>query len=184
MPGRHHSVRRAARVAQRPEPRTSRPGGRPRFRRAELSPHRHPPAALTTRPSCSAGRAASAARYTITWARRAWSGSSRAARRRPGLSKARAAQLVPQRSRTFPAGSVTGCQDEAVHQMANLEPPGQDLITLHVYSPPPSQLELFHTRRDHAGRPRSLAARSVPRRSSSTSHMPGRSPPKDHRSRS
>ena len=52
-------------------------------------------------------------------------------------------QLVPQRSRTFPAGSVTGCKDEAVHQMANLEPPGQDLITLHVYSPPPSSWNYF-----------------------------------------
>jgi uncharacterized NAD(P)/FAD-binding protein YdhS len=52
-------------------------------------------------------------------------------------------KLVPQRSRTFPAGSVTGCRDEAVHQMANLEPPGQDLITLHVYSPPPSCWNYF-----------------------------------------
>jgi uncharacterized NAD(P)/FAD-binding protein YdhS len=52
-------------------------------------------------------------------------------------------QLVPQRSRSFPAGSVTGCKDEAVHQMANLEPPGQDLITLHVYSPPPSCWNYF-----------------------------------------
>ena len=52
-------------------------------------------------------------------------------------------KLVPQRSRTFPAGSVTGCRDEAIHQMANLEPPGQDLITLHVYSPPPSCWNYF-----------------------------------------
>jgi len=47
-------------------------------------------------------------------------------------------KLVPQRSRTYAAGSVTACRDEAIHQMANLEPPGHDLITLHVYSPPPS----------------------------------------------
>ncbi len=52
-------------------------------------------------------------------------------------------KLVPQRSRTFSAGTVTGCKDEAVHQMANLEPPGQDLITLHVYSPPPSSWNYF-----------------------------------------
>ena len=30
-------------------------------------------------------------------------------------------RLVPQRSRTYSAGSVTGCRDEAIHQMANLE---------------------------------------------------------------
>ena len=52
-------------------------------------------------------------------------------------------KLVPQRSRTFAAGSVTGCRDAAIHQMANLEPPGQDLITLHVYSPPPSCWNYF-----------------------------------------
>jgi uncharacterized NAD(P)/FAD-binding protein YdhS len=52
-------------------------------------------------------------------------------------------RLVPQRSRTYPAGSVTGCRDEAIHQMANLEAPGQDLITLHVYSPPPSSWNYF-----------------------------------------
>jgi uncharacterized NAD(P)/FAD-binding protein YdhS/predicted metal-dependent enzyme (double-stranded beta helix superfamily) len=52
-------------------------------------------------------------------------------------------KLVPQRSRSFAAGSVTGCKDEAVHQMANLEPPGHDLITLHLYSPPPSQWNYF-----------------------------------------
>jgi len=47
-------------------------------------------------------------------------------------------RLVPQWSRGFPAGTVTGCMDGGmIHQMANLEPPGEDLITLHVYSPPP-----------------------------------------------
>ena len=52
-------------------------------------------------------------------------------------------KLVPQRSRTFAAGSVAACRDEAIHQMANLEPPGQDLITLHVYSPPPCAWNYF-----------------------------------------
>jgi cysteine dioxygenase len=35
-------------------------------------------------------------------------------------------------------GSVTGCSGDGIHQMANLEKPGSALITLHVYSPPPS----------------------------------------------
>jgi uncharacterized NAD(P)/FAD-binding protein YdhS len=53
-------------------------------------------------------------------------------------------RLVPQRSRTFGAGMVTGCRDGAAHQMANLEPPGHDLITLHVYSPPPASNWRFY----------------------------------------
>jgi cysteine dioxygenase len=35
-------------------------------------------------------------------------------------------------------GSVTGCSGDGIHQMANLEKPGSALITIHVYSPPPS----------------------------------------------
>ena len=52
-------------------------------------------------------------------------------------------KLVPERSRTYTAGTVTGCRDAAIHQMANLEPPGHELITLHVYSPPPSSWNYF-----------------------------------------
>jgi cysteine dioxygenase len=51
--------------------------------------------------------------------------------------------LVPERSRTFAAGCVTGCRDSSTHQMANLEPPGHDLITLHVYSPPASHWQFY-----------------------------------------
>jgi cysteine dioxygenase len=47
-------------------------------------------------------------------------------------------RLVPTRSHMIPAGSVTGCRGDGIHQMANLEQPGSELITLHVYSPPPS----------------------------------------------
>jgi len=39
-------------------------------------------------------------------------------------------------SRDHPEGSVCGSQDTDIHQMSNLQPPGQDLITLHIYSPP------------------------------------------------
>ena len=48
-------------------------------------------------------------------------------------------RLVPQWSRAFPGRHGDGMPATAdmIHQMANLEPPGQDLITLHVYSPPP-----------------------------------------------
>jgi cysteine dioxygenase len=39
-------------------------------------------------------------------------------------------------SRALAAGSICGSQDADIHQMSNLQPPGRDLVTLHVYSPP------------------------------------------------
>ncbi len=39
-------------------------------------------------------------------------------------------------SRELPEGGVCGSQDDDIHQVSNLLPPGKDLITLHVYSPP------------------------------------------------
>lgn len=39
-------------------------------------------------------------------------------------------------SRELPAGAVCGSQDDDIHQMSNLQPAGQDLVTLHIYSPP------------------------------------------------
>jgi cysteine dioxygenase len=47
-------------------------------------------------------------------------------------------RLVPRNSRSHPPGSVLGCRGAGIHQMSNLEAPGIDLVTLHVYSPPPS----------------------------------------------
>jgi cysteine dioxygenase len=52
-------------------------------------------------------------------------------------------RLVPRSSRAFPAGSVLGCRGAGIHQMANLEAPGLDLVTLHVYSPPPSRWRYY-----------------------------------------
>lgn len=39
-------------------------------------------------------------------------------------------------SRALEAGTVCGSQDSDIHQMSNLQPPGRDLVTLHIYSPP------------------------------------------------
>jgi len=38
---------------------------------------------------------------------------------------------------------VVGSQDEDIHQMANLQAPGEDLITLHCYSPPLTKMKTF-----------------------------------------
>jgi cysteine dioxygenase len=39
-------------------------------------------------------------------------------------------------SRRLVEGQACGSQDDDMHQMSNLERPGQDLVTLHIYSPP------------------------------------------------
>jgi len=51
--------------------------------------------------------------------------------------------LVPVRSRCLKAGATCVSCDADIHQMGNLAPPGQDLITLHVYSPPLSAMRIY-----------------------------------------
>jgi cysteine dioxygenase len=51
--------------------------------------------------------------------------------------------LYPERSRSLEAGSVSVAHDTDVHQMSNLAPPGHDLITLHIYSPPLSAMRIY-----------------------------------------
>lgn len=38
----------------------------------------------------------------------------------------------------MPAGYVCSAEDEDIHQVANMQGPGEDVVTLHIYSPPPS----------------------------------------------
>jgi len=40
-------------------------------------------------------------------------------------------------------GSVTASQDADIHQVSNLEAPGKDLVTLHVYSPPLLRMDTY-----------------------------------------
>jgi cysteine dioxygenase len=51
--------------------------------------------------------------------------------------------LVPIWSHEHIAGAVAASGGEEIHQMGNFEPEGCDLITLHVYSPPPSQWRFY-----------------------------------------
>jgi cysteine dioxygenase len=51
--------------------------------------------------------------------------------------------LYPERSRRLEAGSVSVAHDADVHQMGNLAPAGNDLITLHIYSPPLSAMRVY-----------------------------------------
>lgn len=46
-------------------------------------------------------------------------------------------------TRDHAVGSVIGSYDSDAHQISNLQPPGQDLVTLHIYSPPLLQMNRF-----------------------------------------
>lgn len=46
-------------------------------------------------------------------------------------------------SRELHTGQVCGSQDDDIHQVSNLQPAGQDLITLHVYSPPLLRMGMY-----------------------------------------
>jgi cysteine dioxygenase len=43
----------------------------------------------------------------------------------------------------MPPGYVCSADDEDIHQVANMQAPGQDLITMHIYSPPISRMNTF-----------------------------------------
>ena len=51
--------------------------------------------------------------------------------------------LFPNRIRELREDESCTCRDLEMHQMGNLQPDGQDLVTLHVYSPPLQHMELF-----------------------------------------
>ncbi len=46
-------------------------------------------------------------------------------------------------SRDFAEGSLTGSEDSDIHQVSNLQADDADLVTLHVYSPPLTQMSTF-----------------------------------------
>jgi len=52
-------------------------------------------------------------------------------------------RLAPSRSQRVHSGAVIVTRARDVHQFANLEAPGTDLITLHVYSPPATSVRSY-----------------------------------------
>jgi len=52
-------------------------------------------------------------------------------------------QVYPLQTDERPAGSIVATQDSDTHQVSNLQPPPQDLVTLHIYSPPLKSMGLF-----------------------------------------
>lgn len=51
--------------------------------------------------------------------------------------------LKPVASRDLRAGAVCASQDSDVHQISNLQAAGEDLVTLHIYSPPLLKMKTF-----------------------------------------
>lgn len=46
-------------------------------------------------------------------------------------------------SHDLACGSISALQDDDIHQVSNLQPPGNDLVTLHVYSPPLVKMNVY-----------------------------------------
>lgn len=52
-------------------------------------------------------------------------------------------QVVPVRTRDFLKGEIVASHDSETHQVSNLQPEGQCLVTLHIYSPPLKTMKVF-----------------------------------------
>jgi cysteine dioxygenase len=59
------------------------------------------------------------------------------------FQRTRDGHIFPTETHRLPAGTCCGSQDADIHQISNLESPGQDLITLHLYSPPLVVMEQY-----------------------------------------
>jgi cysteine dioxygenase len=52
-------------------------------------------------------------------------------------------QVYPLETVHEPEGAIVATQDADTHQVSNLQPDGQDLVTLHIYSPPLKSMHTF-----------------------------------------
>jgi hypothetical protein len=52
-------------------------------------------------------------------------------------------RLAPALLQEHDQGSVTASVGEEIHQMGNFEAAGRNLITLHIYSPPPARWKFY-----------------------------------------
>jgi cysteine dioxygenase len=55
-------------------------------------------------------------------------------------------RLVPMWSHEHLEGSTSACCGDEIHQMGNYQAPGQDLITLHLYTPPPAAWRFYEVK--------------------------------------
>jgi cysteine dioxygenase len=55
-------------------------------------------------------------------------------------------RLVPTWSHVHAEGATTACCGEEIHQMGNFDAPGRNLVTLHVYTPPPHAWRFYEVK--------------------------------------
>jgi cysteine dioxygenase len=51
--------------------------------------------------------------------------------------------MYPARSHDMQTNEIAVAQDSDVHQVSNLQTPGEDLVTLHIYSPPLLRMDTY-----------------------------------------
>jgi len=51
--------------------------------------------------------------------------------------------VCPTRTLTMKPGYVCSADEPDIHQVANMQPPGTDLVTLHIYSPPITRMNTY-----------------------------------------
>jgi cysteine dioxygenase len=51
--------------------------------------------------------------------------------------------ICPTQSVTMPCGYICAANDSDIHQVANMQNKDQDLVTLHIYSPPISKMHTY-----------------------------------------
>lgn len=54
-------------------------------------------------------------------------------------------KVVPTHTNVMQPGYICAANDADIHQVANLQAPGEDLITLHIYSPAIERMNVYHT---------------------------------------
>ncbi len=59
------------------------------------------------------------------------------------FTKTPSGMLCPAAINDMPPGYLCSADDADIHQIANMQAPGKDLITLHIYSPPISHMNVY-----------------------------------------
>jgi cysteine dioxygenase len=59
------------------------------------------------------------------------------------FQKTPSGQICPVGATPMPPGYVCAAEDSDIHQVANMQAPGKDLVTLHIYSPPIQKMNTY-----------------------------------------
>lgn len=59
------------------------------------------------------------------------------------FQKTQSGLICPVATNNMPTGYVCAAEDDDIHQVANMQAPGKDLITVHIYSPPIQKMNTY-----------------------------------------